>query len=82
MRAAAQEAGFVADVAGKSVTALEIEFGILLKDPHQRRRCLFFIRDPLRYRERPREVAERYSDECAKDESRGREHLPRQPAGC
>jgi len=47
MAAAAQEAGFQADLKGKSVTALEVEFGILKEDPEQRRRSFFFFRDPL-----------------------------------
>jgi len=62
MRAAAQEAGFATEVTGMSVTALEIEFGILLKEPEQRRRCLFFFRDPLPYEQMPPEVAARYRD--------------------
>jgi len=65
MRAAAQEAGFATLVGGKSVTALEIEFGILRKDPAQRRRCLFFFRDPLPYDQMPPAVAARYSDQHA-----------------
>ncbi|MDP8256308.1 MAG: tetratricopeptide repeat protein [Candidatus Alcyoniella australis] len=47
MAAAAQEEGFQADLAGKSVTALEVEFGILKKDAEQKRRSFFFFRDPL-----------------------------------
>ena len=47
MAAAAQEAGFRADLAGKSVTALEVEFGVLKDDPDQRRRSYFFFREPL-----------------------------------
>jgi tetratricopeptide (TPR) repeat protein len=68
MKSAAQEAGFATELTGKSVTALEIEFGILLKDPEQRRRCLFFFRDPLPYDQMPPEVAARYSDQYATDE--------------
>jgi hypothetical protein len=34
---------------GKSVTALEIEYGLLKKDPHFRTNCLFLFRDPLPY---------------------------------
>ncbi|MFI5459384.1 MAG: tetratricopeptide repeat protein [Isosphaerales bacterium] len=69
MKAAAQEAGFQTEVTGKSVTALEIEFGILLKDPEQRRRCLFFFRDPLPYDQIPPEIAAQYSDKHATDEA-------------
>jgi hypothetical protein len=49
MTAAAQEQSFRTDVVGKSVTALEIEFGILKEDPTQRQRSLFFFRKPLPY---------------------------------
>ena len=60
--AAVQEAGFATDAAGKSVTALEIEFGILQKDPTQRRRSLFYFREPLPYDRMAPEVAATYSD--------------------
>ncbi|MCX8053661.1 MAG: DUF4062 domain-containing protein, partial [Armatimonadetes bacterium] len=46
MAAAAQEAGFQGELAGKSVTALEIEFGVL-ESPDQRKRSRFYFRDPL-----------------------------------
>lgn len=69
MKAAVQEAGIATEVAGKSVTALEIEYGVLLTDPAQGRRCLFFFRDPLPYDEMPPEIAERYSDQYAGDEA-------------
>jgi tetratricopeptide (TPR) repeat protein len=61
MRAAAKEAGFVKDVAGKSVTELEILFGVL-DSPEQRRRSWFYLREPLPYDEMPRELAARYSE--------------------
>src|ERR1700690_165746 len=48
MRSAAAEAGFDKEVAGKSVTALEIEFGIL-DSPDQRKLSRFYFRDPLPY---------------------------------
>jgi len=35
-------------VTGRSVTDLEIDFGVF-RDPEQRRRSLFFLRDPLPY---------------------------------
>lgn len=44
--AAAREAGIEGDVAGRSVTDLEIDFGVF-HDPGQGRRSLFFLRDPL-----------------------------------
>lgn len=48
MRAAADEAGFDKDVAGKSITALEIEFGIL-DSPDQKKLSRFYFREPLPY---------------------------------
>lgn len=49
MQAAAQEKGYGdgLDVAGKSVTALEIEIGLIQKDAAQRRRSFIYLRDPL-----------------------------------
>ncbi len=43
MERAAREAGFSTTVSGKSVTALEIEFGVVKKDPAQRRRSFFHL---------------------------------------
>jgi len=65
--AAAQEAGLDTEAAGKSVTALEIEFGLLKKDPAQRRRSLFYFREPLPYAAMPKAVAAEYSDDYADD---------------
>ena len=62
MDAAVQEKGFQTETAGKSVTALEIEFGIL-KSPDQRRRSFFYFRDPLPYDQMPPETAAFFSDE-------------------
>jgi hypothetical protein len=67
MAAATREAGFRADTRGKSVTALEIEFGVLKEHPDQRRRCLFYFREPLPYAAMPAEVAANYSDEYSTD---------------
>jgi tetratricopeptide (TPR) repeat protein len=64
---AALEAGFDTETAGKSVTALEIEFGILKKDPDQRQRCLFYLRQPLPYAQMSPELAAVYSDEHSPD---------------
>jgi hypothetical protein len=61
MRAAVDEQGFRTDVAGKSVTALEIEFGVL-DSTDQKRRSLFYFRDPLPYDQMPLETAALYSD--------------------
>lgn len=47
--AAANEAGLDGSDSGKSVTALEIEYGILKKDAEQRSRSLFYLREPLPY---------------------------------
>ncbi|HUS80270.1 MAG TPA: hypothetical protein VM283_03315, partial [Armatimonadota bacterium] len=60
MRAAVDEAGFETEVEGKSVTALEIEFGVLAS-PEQQHRTRFFFREPLPYDEMPPEVAAQFS---------------------
>jgi tetratricopeptide (TPR) repeat protein len=62
MKAAAEEAGYAADLTGKSVTALEIEFGVL-DSPDQRKRSRFYFREPLPYDMMPDTVAAIYSDE-------------------
>ncbi|KKL63646.1 hypothetical protein LCGC14_2173020, partial [marine sediment metagenome] len=61
MQAAAQEAGFDADLAGKSVTELEILYGVL-DSPDQRRRSWFYFREELPYDQMPADVAAQYSD--------------------
>lgn len=61
MRAAATEAGFTGDITGKSITALEIEYGILSRLA-ERHRCRIYLRDPLPYDQMPPEIAARYSD--------------------
>jgi hypothetical protein len=61
MTAATQEAGYQTEVQGKSVTALEIEYGVL-DSADQRRRSRFYFRDPLPYDQMPPEVAARFSD--------------------
>jgi len=58
---AAREAGLDADVAGKSVTELEILFGVLCS-ADQTRRSWFYLRDPLPYDAMPPAVAARYSE--------------------
>jgi hypothetical protein len=63
--AAALEAGIEGDIAGRSVTDLEIDFGVF-RDPEQRRRSLFFLREPLPY-DRMGENAGRFSDAHARD---------------
>lgn len=59
--AAAREAGLGDDVADKSVTELEILYGVL-RSPAQRQRSWFYFRDPLPYGEMLPEVAQRYSE--------------------
>jgi tetratricopeptide (TPR) repeat protein len=59
--AAAKEAGFSTNVDGRSVTDLEIDFGVL-SDTAQQRRSFFYFREPLPYRDMPGETAARYSD--------------------
>lgn len=64
---AAQEQGFQTDTKGKSVTALEIEFGILKEDKDQQRRNFFFFRNPLPYDRMPESVRADYSDAYSND---------------
>ena len=68
IKAAAEEAreGFSADVAGRSVTDLEIEFGVL-SDPEQQPRSFFYFREPLPYAEMPKDVAALYCEDYASD---------------
>src|SRR3954451_2609313 len=61
VRAAAAEAGFTTDIAGRSLTELEIEYGIL-SDPEQQPRSFFYFREPLPYAQMPAQVAAIYSD--------------------
>jgi len=61
IRAAAQEVGFETTVAGQSVTALEIKFGILA-DPGQQRRSRFYFREPLPYGKMDPSTAADYCD--------------------
>jgi hypothetical protein len=61
MRAAAKEAGYEGALSGKSVTALEIEFG-LLGSADQRRRSRFYFRESLPYDEMDPVTAAEMSD--------------------
>ena len=61
MRAAIDEQGFATEVVGKSVTALEIEFGVLASTD-QKRRSHFYFRAPLPYDRMPPALASRYSE--------------------
>ncbi len=67
MHAAAQEAHYEEDVRGRSITALEIEFGVL-NSPDQRRRCHFYLREPLPYDRMTPDVTAQYSTEHEKKE--------------
>lgn len=59
--AAAAEIGYRTNVAGRSVTDLEVDFGAL-HDPEQRRSSLIFLRAPLAYDAMPPEIAALYCD--------------------
>lgn len=74
LAAATQEAGFVTEFRDKSVTALEIEFGILMRSPERRRRCFFYFREPLPYDRMPPHVAAVYSDEYANNPATRQSH--------
>ena len=63
MAAAAQAAGFATEVAGKSVTELEILYGVL-ENPDQRQRSWFYLRE-LDYTGMPDEVRKRFDDRFA-----------------
>jgi len=65
--AAAREQRFETELIGKSVTALEIEFGIIKNDPEQQHRSLFFFRRPLPYDRMPDAIAADYCDACSPD---------------
>lgn len=61
MIAAAQEAGFDQPVAGRSVTDLEIDYGVLDKS-EQEQRSFFYFRAPLPYDKMPPAIAAEYSE--------------------
>ena len=61
MKVAASEAGFSGDIKGKSVTALEIEFGAL-SSPDQLSRTWFYFREPLPYDKMPEELVTQYKE--------------------
>ena len=66
VRAAAAEEGFEADIAGRSITDLEIDFGVL-SDPEQQPRSMFYFRDPLPYQDMPPELAALFSNDYERD---------------
>ena len=63
IRAAAEETpdGFSDEIVGRSVTDLEIDFGVL-SDRTQQPRSFFYFREPLPYDDMVREQAKLYSD--------------------
>ena len=75
MQAAAEEAGFEGDVAGRSVTELEIAYGVL-SNPGQRQRSRFYFRRPLPYEAmspaKAGEYAEAYNAAPSADEAQAR----------
>jgi hypothetical protein len=66
MEAAAAGEGFTGSIGGRSLTHLEIDFGVL-SNPEQVQRTLFYFREPLPYAQMPEEFAARYSDTYATD---------------
>jgi Domain of unknown function (DUF4062)/AAA domain len=67
LSAAAREAGFSGEIHNRSVTALEIEFGILKDCPNQRSRSFFYFREPLPYDVMPPEIRASYCEKFATD---------------
>jgi tetratricopeptide (TPR) repeat protein len=68
MRDAAREAGHRGNVSGRSITALEIEFGI--QDNHdQKKGTWFYFRNPLPYSSMDSHTAALYSDEYSQESS-------------
>jgi hypothetical protein len=68
MGIAVREAGLSMDTEGKSVTALEIEYGIFKDSPKQQRRCFFYLRQPLPYEKLPEQLRPVYSEDFAIDD--------------
>ena len=66
--AATQEEGYFNEALGKSVTALEIEFGIIKESSTQKYRCFFYFRNSLPYEIIPPELRADYSDQYATDD--------------
>ena len=68
VKQAALEINYKGDIENKSITALEIEYGVL-NDKNQKKRSRFYFREALPYAEMPPEVAAIYSDEYSKEEN-------------
>ena len=69
IESAAKLAGLSTPMAGRSVTALEIEYATLRKNLTDPYRCFFYFRDPLPYVEMPPDLAAQYSDAHSPDET-------------
>ena len=63
---AAQEAGYLHDLTGRSVTALEIEYGVLNSED-QLKRSFFYFREPLPCQDMDPATAAVYSDQYSPD---------------
>jgi tetratricopeptide (TPR) repeat protein len=61
MENAAMEAGFIGNLREKSITALELDYGVF-NNPEQKIRSFFYLREPLPYNLMPPEIASDYSD--------------------
>jgi tetratricopeptide (TPR) repeat protein len=75
VRAAAAEEGFAVDIAGRSITDLEIDFGVF-SDPEQQPRSFFYFRDPLPYRDMPLEIAALFSNDYERDPNDSQKPVP------
>ncbi|HNX29375.1 MAG TPA: tetratricopeptide repeat protein [Syntrophomonadaceae bacterium] len=67
IKRAIEGTGYSCDINGRSVTALEIEYGIL-NSLAEYKRCFFYFRNPLPYENMPANTAARYSDRYNPDE--------------
>lgn len=68
VKTAAMEVGYDGEVQNKSITALEMEYGVL-NTPEQMTRSRFYFRMPLPYDSMPQDVAQYYSDAYSKEEN-------------
>lgn len=71
LAAAINDAGFQSPTTTQSVTALEIEFGILQAEQERQRGCFFYLRDPLPYAKIPSERRADFDDQFATDSQAG-----------
>jgi len=61
MENAAMEAGFTGNLREKSITALELDYGVF-NNPEQKTRSYFYLREPLPYEIMPTGIAADYCD--------------------